>query len=231
MRAWPLLLACAIAACDEAGKSSGGAAPGDAAGDGPNAADVGPDAGRHTIQGPDAAENPHADAAFGGSLDPGAGLLCPPHGPFGTEVGDTLPDVDLVDCEGKAFQLHDLCPRRVGYVFELSGWCPPCRDFAARADALYAEYRIGAEEDFEMFFVVAENDDGGPADAAFCRTIRDQYGLSMPVLWQPEGLFADTLDIPPNEFHIVMGPGNEILWLQHYGEGGVRGALDAAFAR
>lgn len=228
MRAWPLALA--LLACGEDAGSPGSRLE-DAKPDAEAASDAGEagpaeDAGRHVIPSADAARNPNGDAGFN---VPGAGLRCPPHAPFGTEVGDTLPNVELVDCDGDPYSLHDLCPREVGYVFELSGWCPPCRDFATQADELYRGFRAGAEDRFEMFFVVAENDEGGPADAAFCRTIRDQYGLSMPVLYQPEGLFPEALGIPPNELHIVMGPENRIRWLQHYGGAGVRAALDLAF--
>lgn len=47
---------------------------------------------------------------------------CPPSGPFGTEVGDTAPDVVLLDCEGNPHRIHDLCSRNVSWIFEFTGW-------------------------------------------------------------------------------------------------------------
>lgn len=169
-----------------------------------------------------------ADTVPPGPVDPGLGALqCPPHGPFGPEIGDTLANVALADCDGRPYALHDLCPHDVSYVFGFAGWCPPCRAYAAEVGALYAaQVEHG---DFAMFFVVTETDDGDPADATFCRTIRDQYRLEMPVLFQPEGQFPTALGVPPNEVHFVMGRGNELLWYDHYGAAGVEAALEAAW--
>ena len=170
---------------------------------------------------PDAAA-PVPDAAV---AEPG----CDVDGERGAEVGQVLPDLALVDCDGNAFALSDLCPRSVGYVFEFAGWCPPCRRFAAGADALYDRFAEAGGPAFEMFVVVSQDDDGDAADAAFCQSVRAQYGLTMPVLFSPAGAFPSALDVPPNEVHLVTRRGGRVEHADHYGGDTIEAALVDAF--
>ena len=150
-----------------------------------------------------------------------AALRCPPHGPFETEVGHPLANVLLLDCDGRPHALHDLCPRRLAYVFEFADWSSACRDFAPRARALYGRLRdrarsSGAPPDaFEMFFVVSEDAEGAPAGAELCRRIRDELHLTMPVLYAPGGVFGETLGVPSQDVHLLLGPGDELLYFDH----------------
>ena len=48
--------------------------------------------------------------------------LCPPSGPFGTGVGDTLGDWSLTDCDGVEHSFHDLCELRAVHIFSFAGW-------------------------------------------------------------------------------------------------------------
>jgi hypothetical protein len=48
--------------------------------------------------------------------------LCPPAEPFGTEVGETLPEVEFTDCDGNQYTLHDLCQFEAGWFFTFAGW-------------------------------------------------------------------------------------------------------------
>lgn len=157
------------------------------------------------------------------------GLECPPHGPFGMDVGRVPPNVELADAEGVPYALHDLCPFGVAHVFELAGWSAASRAFAADAPAIYRRIRGATDDDFEMYIVVTEDDAQAPADADFCRNIRDEYDLEMPVLRAPAGDFAQTLGLPSADVHLVMGAGNELRWIAHETRTGeVEAALDAA---
>jgi len=50
------------------------------------------------------------------------GQDCPPAGPYGTGIGDTLPDITLTDCDGGQHHLHDLCAFNVSWFFTFAGW-------------------------------------------------------------------------------------------------------------
>ncbi len=47
---------------------------------------------------------------------------CPPKGPFGSNIGDILPDVTLTDCDGGIHHIHDLCDYNVSWFFSFAGW-------------------------------------------------------------------------------------------------------------
>lgn len=50
------------------------------------------------------------------------GPVCPPAGPFGTAVGDTIPNATFRDCDGNFHTLHDLCETRAAWMFVYAGW-------------------------------------------------------------------------------------------------------------
>jgi len=47
---------------------------------------------------------------------------CPPQPPFGTKLGDVVPDLAFLDCDGNVHTLHDLCPKKVAWIFVFEGW-------------------------------------------------------------------------------------------------------------
>ena len=51
-----------------------------------------------------------------------AASLCPPSGPYGTNVADTLGDWSLMDCDGVEHVFHDLCELRAVHIFAFAGW-------------------------------------------------------------------------------------------------------------
>ncbi|MFT7579617.1 MAG: hypothetical protein ACI9MR_001283 [Myxococcota bacterium] len=48
--------------------------------------------------------------------------FCPPSGPFGDGIGDTLADVTLKDCDGNDYALHDVCDNKAAFFFGYAGW-------------------------------------------------------------------------------------------------------------
>lgn len=53
----------------------------------------------------------------------GLGLSCPPDAAeFGLELGDVVPDVELVDCDGTPVSLHELCNHKAAYFFVYTDW-------------------------------------------------------------------------------------------------------------
>ncbi len=152
---------------------------------------------------------------------------CPPVEPYGTDVGDIAPDVTLLDCDGVEHSLHDLCDAPVSWVFEYAEWCPVCRDFAPTAQMLYDRHE---PDGLRAFVVISAADDFGPPDAALCAEVRMRYGLTMPVLYDPTGAFASTLEAPSNDYNLIMTRGMRIAWEGHYADSSVEGQLAAAFA-
>lgn len=78
---------------------------------------------------------------------------------------------------------------------------------------------------------MTETDNYRAPTAAFCRTVRAQYGLTMPVLYDPNGDYVRTMRIQTQHYHIVLGPEGEILFKRQYDDQGWRPVVEAALSR
>lgn len=47
---------------------------------------------------------------------------CPPTGPFGHAVGDTLTNYTLMTCDDEPYDVHNLCGSNAALVFNFYGW-------------------------------------------------------------------------------------------------------------
>jgi peroxiredoxin len=164
----------------------------------------------------------------GGGLDAGEPdlppSLCPPQGPFGARVGDTIPDVSFPDCDGQMHSLHELCEHQVGWIFEFAAWCPPCRAFARTINALYLSFD---REEVGAFVIISQNNNFGAPNAAFCQDIKRQYNLTdIPVLYDPDGRLQRMLDVPSNDINILTRQGGEIFFKRQYSSPQVEGAIE-----
>ena len=126
-----------------------------------------------------------------------------PEGPLtsgpGTDVGDKLADLVFADCDGNPVNLHAFCGRPLHVNF-FAGWCPPCRTHAAAAAANFASLPAGSQ----WLFVITENANGSVPSAAYCQSIRDAYGLTMPVVVDTLGIAPDHLGVSsPNSWYFV----------------------------
>jgi thiol-disulfide isomerase/thioredoxin len=139
--------------------------------------------------------------------------ICPPSEPFSHTVGGRIPNVRLMSCDGEAFELHDLCEYEAAWLMTYADWCPNCRRFAQNAERLFQAYQA---EGLAMYVVITENASFAAPDAEECAAIRATYGLTMPVLYDAEGLFQDTLQIPANDQHIILRRGSEIAFKARY---------------
>ncbi len=48
--------------------------------------------------------------------------LCPPPGPYGTDLGDTVADLAFTDADGAPVSLHGLCGERLSLLYHYYGW-------------------------------------------------------------------------------------------------------------
>ena len=147
--------------------------------------------------------------------DTGRPSLCPPTGPFGTNAGDTAGEIELMDCDGTVHRLHDLCDKDAVWLWGYADWCPNCRTFANNhARRIYERFE---GENFAAWMVITANSSFGPPTLAECVTIRDGYGLPMPTLIDPSGQLESVAGLPqPNDAHVVLRGGAEIVWQEGY---------------
>lgn len=131
---------------------------------------------------------------------------CPPQGPFGTGTGDVAANVTLYDCDGNPVELHDLCDLDAAFLYTFAGWCPTCKAFAAsgKPNDIHARYE---NESFEMWFVVTSPATSGMPTQETCANYRDQYGLQMNVLYDPEGATQSALEMRVNSGELVLSRG------------------------
>ncbi|MBM4370418.1 MAG: redoxin domain-containing protein [Deltaproteobacteria bacterium] len=112
---------------------------------------------------------------------------CPPSGPFGFKLGDTLVDLDFLDCDGHPVSLHDLCPASPGLLFHHYGWCGSCLDFLQALPELDATFGPAG---LQILVVLAEDSVGRPATAQYCAGLREELGVPGTFVYDPDDRFA-----------------------------------------
>lgn len=134
--------------------------------------------------------------------------------PTGNLLGDIMPSVELMDCDGNMHDVRDLCGRDAGWLFEFAAWCPPCRQHAASINDALARFE---GEDVGLLFIISENENFGAPTQDDCRRFRDQYGLTVPVLMDTDDAFQRAFGVPPNAVNIVVDGDGTITHSQRYG--------------
>lgn len=149
-------------------------------------------------------------------LSPDAdGLSCADSPGTGTGVGEVPDDVVLLDCDGNEVRLRDTCEARATWVFMYTGWCPPCQRNARDAAEIAAEFE---GDDFAALFVITQTDESEEPSADYCAGIRERFGLEVPVLIDPDRLLPNAVGAPHFDIDLVMGPGNQILFVEQHAE-------------
>lgn len=88
------------------------------------------------------------------------------------------------------------------------------------AEQRYQQYK---DQGFQTFFYVSETKSGKTPDAAFCKQIRAQYGLTMPVLYGPASALSSIgISLPSNDYNVLIKKGGEII---HFKKGGGQSAV------
>ncbi len=167
-----------------------------------------------------------------GTPEAGADAMpaCPPTGPFGVKPGEVAPDVVLHDCDGSPVHLHDLCLSRAAYVYTHAGWCGTCKQFvlSGEANALFDKYE---SDGLTMWFVITSTESGHPPTTDTCQGYRDEYGLEMTVLIDPDGVTESGLNMLPNSDDMVLSEGNVIELNGPWAPETVEEKLDSIYGR
>lgn len=97
----------------------------------------------------------------------------------GLRVGYLAPDFALPSLDGNMTRLSDFRGKKAVFINFWATWCPPCRLEMPTMEEAYREYRARGLE------ILAISIDTGPKDDI--KSFMRQYGLSFPVLLDPEG--------------------------------------------
>jgi hypothetical protein len=136
-------------------------------------------------------------------------ISCPPVGAVGLDPGEVAPEVLLRDCAGTEHALRDLCPRTAALLYTFAATCSTCQAYAASdaPNAIWDKYR---EHGFAMWFIVTGNATNTAPDGAYCRVVEEEFGLTMPVLFDAEAATAEALGMPGYSGELVLSRGNVI---------------------
>lgn len=107
-----------------------------------------------------------------------------PTGPYGNAVGQKFEGFELEDCDGNSVSFADvLAHGELALVTIGAGWCPFCNQEAAGLEAEYHTPFCG--QGLRIVQVLFQDTNYKPAGREFCRAWRAKYGLTMPVLIDP----------------------------------------------
>lgn len=111
-----------------------------------------------------------------------------PDGPYGTQDGDMFAPFELPDCDGRMFYFESLLcdPAARLVLFNVgAGWCEPCiEETAAMVESGFDTAH--ASDGLRIVQALFQDDDAGRATRTFCGQWRDEFGMSFPVLVDPE---------------------------------------------
>ena len=80
------------------------------------------------------------------------------------------------------------------------------------AEAQYQELKALGGDDYEAMIIIMEDSSFSLPSESYCKQLRTQYGLTMPVLMD-DGTLTSTLGISPkNHWNIVTTEGAEVVY-------------------
>ena len=88
---------------------------------------------------------------------------------------------------------------------------------------VYERFR---NQDYEDYFVIYNDDVFRRPDAAYCRQVRAQYGLTMPVLYDPSGALS-SVNLDNRHVHFVLETGAVVNFRDAFNDTRFEGAIQA----
>jgi hypothetical protein len=198
----------------DGGASTGGASTGgDAAGGNGN--------GGSSTGGASTGGSSTGGASTGGGGDGWGPEQCPspPDGvTVGIEIGQQLPDLTVMDCDGNEYSLSELCGADGLWLFAAHGWCPLCQNVSTNAEAIHDSF---AGMGLASAIVVVETGASQPPSATYCNVWRDQFGLQDVVtLYDPTGAILDVWPGPSSSLSAFMNA-DRVITAKLYHDGNV----------
>lgn len=76
-------------------------------------------------------------------------------------------------------------------------------------------YVADASRGLQVFFVIFQDSDAALPDADYCQVKREELGLTMPVLYDGEGTFAEAYGVTSSDTSFVFAAGGQIVERSH----------------
>jgi peroxiredoxin len=140
-------------------------------------------------------------------------------------VGDTVPDFEVRDLQGKTHRLSDLRKKTESGIVSLTFWCSfchSCRDVEASMDRFARDNKGKA--------VVAAIDASAGETAAKVSAFAKKKGLSLPILMDAPGKAADLFGVNVTTTTIVIDGHGKLRYRGQYQDGSQALASDALAA-
>jgi thiol-disulfide isomerase/thioredoxin len=130
--------------------------------------------------------------------------------PFGTEDGESFPDLELTACDGSKVSLDAVrCEHSITLVSVGAGWCEPCKE---EAPELQAAAEALGDQGVGVVQVMFQDAGGLPATTLFCDNWTTQFGLTIPVFIDPVGNTLEFFEQAQTPLNFVIDRDGKVLW-------------------
>lgn len=151
----------------------------------------------------------------GGQGAGGNAAVCGPAvEPFGTEVGDSFPDVQLTSCDSTKVSLETVrCEADVTYLAVGASWCQPCQAEAPALEEAYQSLVVDQGLSVAITQVLVQGTTPIPATTQDCANWDEAYDLSFPVYVDPVGNTQNNFECS-SEFPLnaIVARDGKVLW-------------------
>lgn len=164
-----------------------------------------------------------------GSADPPAGTSPYPRGPYGTTVGDTMPDLWFTEGDGGEITWRAIRSDPAVKVIVWgsgAGWCGPCRAEAPKMSDLHERYASRGLYVVESLF---EDESRRMATPDYVRRWEAELGTTHAVFAEPDPPYGEASAIPM--LWVVDAETMEILHYANGLESGVESLVQSALER
>ena len=135
----------------------------------------------------------------------------------GIEVGQLAPDFTLPSADGELVSLSDFAGMRI-ILMGNAEWCAGCQELTEKMQEWYVEQAL---EDQLIVSVLVQDSTGARTEVDDAARWRDRFGLTFPVLTDPDGDWSAVYGIDGDygqRSYMVIDSGGVITWVQRDGE-------------